>query len=56
MMEKGIDGRGRGRRLKVKGIDKNEANKFGSRAILGGVQISRDALATLKLPVKLRAF
>jgi hypothetical protein len=46
---KEIDGRGRGgRRLKVKGIDKNEANKFGFRANLGGVQISREALATLK--------
>ena len=42
----GLDGRGRGRRLKVKGIDKNEANKFGFRAILGGVQIPREALAT----------
>ena len=45
---KEIDGSGRGRRLKVKGIDKNEANKFGFRANLGGVQKSREALATLK--------
>ena len=34
----------------MKGIDKNEANMFGFRAILGGVQISREARATPCLP------